>query len=184
MKIEKSITIWFFVFIIMGEILSGSLHARETGFAIPDPVKVTQLVNNAYFGALRLGYYSGRYLDHNFGLSSVHDDSTKQSFTWITQRGSYEQLLGYWIFRANTYQCWQAVRANGPLILWNPESHAKSNPEDWELFVFEYANPAGTEVFIRNIHGRYVRYASPVFVCDADRANAASFVPEFIPELD
>lgn len=138
-----------------------------------------QLVEGKYFGAFRLGYHAGEYLNDRFQLNFSTQDATKQSFTWVTKQGRYNQLTGYWIYRPNINQCWQAVKCDGPLVFWNADGHAKGNPEDWELFVIEYANDTHTEVCVRNIYGRYVRYAAPYFVCDANRSDAAAFVPEF-----
>lgn len=140
---------------------------------------IESLVNGTYFGAFRLGYHAGEYLNNHFTLSNAQQDWSRQSFTWVTKQGTYNAMSGYWVFRCDANQCWQAVNTSGPLALWNTDGRARGNPEDWELFVFEFANPEHTQVFVKNVYGRYVRYQGPSFVCDADRAHAASFIPEF-----
>lgn len=171
----------FFLVIITNAFLYGENARERLGFQKADPVKIERLVAGQYFGAYRLGYGAGQYLNNTFGLSSISQDTSLQSFTWINEAGSYPSynLHGYWIFRTNIHQCWQAVNANGPLVLWNKDGKAKGNPEDWELFVYEFADSEHSSVFVKNIWGRYVRYASPHFVCDSNQANAAAFYPEF-----
>ena len=138
-----------------------------------DPAKLNQLVNGQYFNAIRLGYGVGTYLTHSFYALPDQGNSI-----WVPQKGQYNALTGYWIFRNDCHQCWQAVNCNGPLALWNSDGHAQGNPEDWELFIFELVDANTGSVRVRNIYGRYVRYGSP-FVCDADANNSATFTVEF-----
>src|ERR1051326_5410309 len=78
---------------------------------------------------------------------------------WRPDRGSYNGLQGYWIFRPDVRMCWQAYNTRGPLYYCSNAGQARGNPDDWELFVFEAApNPA--QVLIKNIYGAYVNLAA------------------------
>lgn len=168
-----------FLFSMLFGIL-GYTDARERlGFQEVNSSRMDELVNLHYFGAYKLGYGAGQYLNHSFGLSSKPQDPSGQSFVWVNRPGTYNALRGYWIFMPNARQCWQAINTNGPLTMWNKDGKAKGDPEDWELFVYEFADNEHSAVFVKNIYGRYVRYAAPGFVCDSDKGNAAAFYPEF-----
>lgn len=132
------------------------------------------LVNGTYFQALRLGFGGGEYLDYSFHLSNLAANAT-----WVLTQGKYNQLTGYWIFRPDVKMCWQAVNANGPLDYWNQDGRAKGNPEDWELFVFELVDAAAGVVRVKNIYGRYVRFALGSFVCDTGPDDAGHFYVDF-----
>ena len=139
-----------------------------------DREKLKQLLNINYGGLIRLRYASGegQYLSTAFGL-------TPDLTTWQMQIGKHNELKGYWIFRMDVRQAWQAENANGPLRYWNADGLARGNPEDYELFLFEIADSAAGTVLLQNVRGRYVRYRAPSFVCDAERGDAAAFTVEF-----
>ena len=155
-----------------------NITIEETSFTLMTPQQVQQLVSGNYFGALRLQYGVHAYFNYQFGLTNT---SRPPFPTWVTQRGTYGRLTGYWIFRSDARQCWQAVNTNGPLDMWNKDGHAKGNPEDWELFVFELVDLANSYVRVRNIYGAYVRFDGPSnrFRCDGNQANAANLIVEF-----
>jgi hypothetical protein len=94
---------------------------------------------------------------------------------WRPDRGSYNGLHGYWIFRPDARMCWQAVNANGPLRYWNQDGQAQGNPEDWELFVFEAVDASKGQVRIKNIYGAYVNYVGGVFQCTGNQGQAQVF---------
>lgn len=178
MKKHVCTRMWFLFFVLIACVVSNKpLYSQDDSDHYPQ--KINDLVAGKYYGAFRLSYHAGEYLDRWFGLSPHVPGLSLVTSTWVTVPGQYNDLRGYWIFLANFKLCWKAEHANGPLTMWNEDGKAKGNPEDWELFVFEFANDQHTEVIVRNIYGRYVRYDSSKFICDADRANAASFVPIF-----
>ena len=72
------------------------------------------------------------------------------------------------------------MNANGPLDFWNWDGLASpAIPQDWELFVFELVDANAGVVRVKNIYGRYVRFAPPGLACDAGLGNDAHFYVEF-----
>jgi hypothetical protein len=182
MKTRNFVCLFTLLAIFSGAFLHGDCmmdvndRRERLGFEPADAEKLQQLVGLQYFGTYKLGFGAGQYLDHGFSLSP-----SSENVIWYNKAGSYDtyHFHGYWIFIPGINECWQAVNANGPLDLWNKDGNAHGNPQDWELFIFEYADGTNSSVHVRNIWGKYVRYASPRFVCDADRNNAATFYPVF-----
>ena len=124
--------------------------------------------------ALRLGRYVGRY------------------------NGKDVDLHGYWIFRKDANQCWQAVNyGNNRLDYWNKDGRRVGNPEDWELFSFEEVSRenrtvkiyATAYVSLRSSYpgqrpnpdgwSFYINIAREKFRCSAKKANAAVFTVRF-----
>jgi len=100
---------------------------------------------------------------------------TQSTTLWRPDRGSYNGLHGYWMFRPDARMCWQAVNTNGPLRYWNADGQATGNPEDWELFIVEVVNADLGQVRIRNIYGAYVNFVANVFQCTGTQAQAQVF---------
>jgi hypothetical protein len=136
---------------------------------------VTSLVNQTFpfpggIPNITLSVAQNEYLSETFQL-------TNNKTHWRPDRGSYNGLHGYWIFRPSVRQCWQAVlNAGSYLRYWNTDGQAQGNPEDWELFIFEKADGGIDQVVIRNIYGGYVNFVGGFFRCNAPtKAQAAVF---------
>jgi len=148
-----------------------SVPASFARAAAGDP-RLSQLVQGTYFRAARLTDGAGQYLDYNLRFSSTPT-------SWSLQQGIYNQYPGYWIFRTDVNQCWQAQNTNGPLVYWNKDGLAHWPPQDWELFRFEFAD-TGQYVVAKNIYGtNYLRQQGINFGCDGTYGNAVRFGVEF-----
>ncbi len=100
---------------------------------------------------------------------------TNNKILWRPDRGSYNGLHGYWIFKPSIRQCWQAVlNAGSYLRFWNADGQASGNPEDWELFTFEAADAGANQVVIRQIYGQYVNFVGGVFKSNAPTKGQAA----------
>lgn len=152
-----------------------------------DPTLYNALVNRQYANVVRFRYISGNYFGYNFTLDPTPSD-------WVTELGEYHgkffdrkvDFYGYWIFKANTDLCWQAVNARDSLTYWNLPGNARV-PEDWELFTVQALDPsAGTVTIIQSNSQNPVRLVGTTFTCNVPNPTSvntnpppAVFVPEF-----
>jgi hypothetical protein len=159
------------------------------------------LINNQYANRVRfLRQAGGQYFGADFRLAPTPTE-------WLLKLGRYPgryqgtavDLHGYWIFRTDANQCWQAVnRGGGPLKYWNADGRAAGNPEDWELFSFSAVDRSERTVKIFNTSWATYRRAvgslpdrrrdwrnhigltGETFSCNESEQNAAIFVVEFV----
>lgn len=165
----------------------------------PDPYQT--LLMGQYANDLQLlQQEGGLYMGDNFQLSST-------PMTWTLRLGRYPgryndhnvDLHGYWIYKKNVNQCWQAVNyGGGPLAFWNADGRARGNPEDWELFTFEkvdqnsdaqhtvrISNSAYTTHMtwmtghVPNTSPCYVNLVGNTFQCSDIQQNGAVFIVAF-----
>jgi hypothetical protein len=168
--------------------------------APPDPYDA--LVSGQYAGEIRIRLQGGGlYLGQDFKLSGT-------PATWRLRLGHYPgeynghgvDLHGYWIYKQNANQCWQAVNGGGgALQYWNADGKAKGSPEDYELFTFRQHdhNSRTIKIFNTSFDPRftwntghvpepeqercYVGLTGDTFRCDRTLAQSEIFVIEFIP---
>lgn len=148
--------------------------ANFTQAAAGDPNLLALVQGNLPNGkAIRLNAGANQYLDYTLSLSAAGS-------AWSVQQGRYNQFSGYWIFREDLDQCWQAQNTNGPLVYWNADGIAQWPPEDWELFVFQFAPGSQSSVVAKNIYGtNYMRISGTKFSCDGTLVNAMVWNVEF-----
>jgi len=145
-----------------------------------DQKNFDDLIQGKYKGLLRLGYQEEYFINDSFRIDKV-------PATWNIQSGKYGNITGYWIFLLNVNKCWQAPGTRGVITYWEGSS-AHGDPEDWELFRFEKADPDPRDphdpvrrrAYIRQVWGTYVRYDQNRLIADADRQRAFPFKIVFI----
>jgi|SRR5277367_6373023 len=130
---------------------------------------VNDLVAGNYVGGLSLLIDGSNYwFGEDFKITNGNPPM------WRVRIGDYNgawQVHGYWIFRPRIFQCWQAYNYGSPFRYWNEDGQMQegiNNPEDWEIFRFEFANPSQGTVRVRQGRSNsYVGLTGDTFNLDA-----------------
>lgn len=153
--------------------------------ALAQPNPYNTLIGGQYAAPIRLKQVGGRYLSHDFKLTSSADVWSLElgRYNWVN-KGKTTVYTGYWIFTPDGVKCWQAAGGAGPaLAYWNQDGRATGNPQDWEIFNFEAVRPQDGTVRIKHKSGRYVHLVGETFQLANGRDDAAIFVPEFVKDV-
>jgi len=139
------------------------------------------LISGQYANNLILQQVGGLYFqkDLTLGPSQYPWRLTLGQYNWMND-GHLTIFTGYWVFRTDAHQCWQAANdGGGGLDFWNQDGKAMGPPQDWELFNFEAANAAQGTVRIKHKNNSYIGLFGNNFTCSAGLSNAAVFNPVF-----
>ena len=169
---------------IINPVPKESLKAREQGkpyrykAASAGSPQLAQLVAGQYINrAIRLTDGAHSYFDYTLKFSPG------APVAWSLQRATYANYVAYWIFRTDAQMSWQAQDGNGKLQYWNVDGQATWPPQDWEMFLFDFAPGSSDQVVIKSIYNNpttgYMMQAGIEYRFSGTPANSIRFTVEF-----